>query len=328
MTNCKIIAVVDLPEDTFQPYTGTKGSLLVVQKRANPNPNWEDEPDYPIFMACPQKIGHDRRGKAMFKEGASDQIDTDLPEISKAFDSFTEGEDPSKVTKLAFTISSKSIKFTADFRLNAAYYLPSSTDLRQQLITIVQHDSSLTITPLGELVENIFYPGRFKRDYTESLENSVPFLGGANINQLIPVTEKRISKNSLHYEKLALKPGWILVTRSGTTGIISTVPEDWEGFAASEHIIRIIPNSEKLHPGYLSGYLRSEIGQRLLKDGIFGSVIDEISCSYIALIPVLHPKDLSQVETIGEKIAQSDILRAKASSLISETSSKIESLLC
>ncbi|MBD2487771.1 N-6 DNA methylase [Aulosira sp. FACHB-615] len=328
MTNCKIIAVVDLPEDTFQPYTGTKGSLLVVQKRANPNPNWEDEPDYPIFMACPQKIGHDRRGRAMFKEGTSDQIDTDLPEIAKAFDSFTEGEDPSKVTQLAFTISSKSIKSNTDIRFNAAYYRPSSIDLRQQLVTIVQHDLSLTITPLGELVKDIFYPGRFKRDYTESLENTVPFLGGSNIAQLIPVTEKRILKNSLHYEELALKSGWILVTRSGTTGIVSTVPEDWEGFAASEHIIRIIPNPEKLHPGYLSGYLRSQIGQRLLRDGVFGSVIDEISCSYIASIPVLHPKDLNQVEKIGEKIAQADILRAKASSLISETSSKIESLLC
>ncbi|MFN6563431.1 MAG: N-6 DNA methylase [Nostoc sp. ChiSLP01] len=327
MTNCKIIAVVDLPEDTFQPYTGTKGSLLVVEKRANPNPDWEDESDYPIFMACPQKIGHDRRGRPMFKEGTSEQIDTDLPEIAKAFEFFSQGKDPSQVTQLAFTISSKSIQHSTDIRLNAAYYRPSSIDLRHQLVTIVQHDLSLTITPLGELVTDIFYPGRFKRDYTESFEDTVPFLGGSNITQLIPVTEKRILKNSLHYEELALKAGWILVTRSGTTGIVSTVPEDWEGYAASEHIIRIVPNPEKLHPGYLSAYLRSQIGQRLLRDGVFGSVIDEISRSYIASIPVLHPKDLSLVEEIGEKIAQADILRAKASSLISETTSKIESLL-
>lgn len=145
--------------------------------------------------------------------------------------------------------------------------------------------------------------------------------------QLIPITEKRILKESLHYEELALKPGWILITRSGTTGIVSTVPEDWEGYAASEHIIRIIPNSKKLHPGYLYGYLRSEIGQSLLKGGIFGSVIDEINCSYIASIPVLHPKDLSQAEEIGKKFYQADLFRTEASRLICKTTKEIESFI-
>lgn len=175
MTNCKIVAVVDLPEDTFQPYTGTKGSLLVVKKRTSPNSNWKDEVDYPIFMACPQKIGHDRRGRPIFKDGTFEQIETDLPEVAEAFDAFLQKNDPSTITKSAFIISSKSIKHTTDIRLNAAYYRPSSIDLRHQLITAVQNDSSLTLTSLGELVDNIFYPGRFKRNYVEPLEGSIPF---------------------------------------------------------------------------------------------------------------------------------------------------------
>ena len=327
MTNCKIIAIVDLPEDTFQPYTGTKGSLLVVEKRLSPNSEWENEPDYPIFMACPQKIGHDRRGRPIFIDNQSQEIDVDLPEIAKAYDAFVAGHNPSQVSQLAFTISSKLIKHNPDIRLNAAYYRPSSIDLRDKLITIVEQDSSLKITLLGDLVKDIFYPGRFKREYTENLENTVPFLGGSNITQLIPVTEKRILKDSLHYQQLALKAGWILITRSGTTGIVSSVPQDWEGFAASEHIIRIIPDPEKLHPGYLYGYLKSEIGQNLLKNGIFGSVIDEINSSYIASIPVLHPQDRSHADKIGERMYQSDLLRTQASLLIQETTQAIEKFI-
>ncbi|MBD2146290.1 N-6 DNA methylase [Sphaerospermopsis sp. FACHB-1194] len=327
MTNCKIIAIVDLPEDTFQPYTGTKGSLLVVEKRLNPNPQWRDELDYPIFMACPQKIGHDRRGRPIFKNNESAEIDVDLPEISTAYDAFLAGNNPSQVSELAFTISSQFIKNNSDIRLNAAYYRPSSIDLRDKLITIVKQDLSLTITPLGDLVKDIFYPGRFKREYTEDLENSVPFLGGSNITQLIPVTEKRILKDSIHYQQLALKAGWILITRSGTTGIVSSVPQNWEGFAASEHIIRIIPDPEKLHPGYLYGYLKSEIGQNLLKSGIFGSVIDEINSSYIASIPVLHPQDKSYADKIGGKMYKADLLRYQASILIQETTQTIENLI-
>jgi type I restriction-modification system DNA methylase subunit len=324
MTHCKILAIVDLPEDTFQPYTGTKGSLLVVQRRENPNPNWDRETDYQIFMACPQKIGHDRRGKPIFKTNSSGVIDTDLPEIGFAFNQFIEGKDPSKISKNAFTISSQSINRSSEIRLNAAYYHPASSDLRTKLFEICDKKSSLTITPLGELVDDIFCPGRFKREYTENVRDSVPFLGGSNITQLIPVTQKRILKNSSHYEDLALKSGWILITRSGTTGIVSTVPKDWEGYAASEHIIRIIPNPDKIHPGYLFGYLRSDIGQQLLKDGIFGSVIDEINSNYIASIPVLHPVDLSEAEKIGHGIYEADVLRAKASELIAKTSRAIE----
>lgn len=327
MTNCKIIAIVDLPEDTFQPYTGTKGSLLVAEKRLKPNPQWRDEPDYQIFMACPEKIGHDRRGRPIFKNNELEEIDVDLPEISTAYDAFLAGNNPSQVSPLAFTICSKLIKHNPDIRLNAAYYRPSSIDLRDKLITIVKQDSSLTITLLGDLVKDIFYPGRFKREYMEDLENTVPFLGGSNITQLIPVTEKRILKDSVHYKQLALKAGWILITRSGTTGIVSSVPQDWEGFAASEHIIRIIPDPEKLHPGYLYGYLKSEIGQNLLKNGIFGSVIDEINSSYIASIPVLHPQDRSYADKIGEKMYEADLLRYKASILIQETTQTIEKLI-
>ena len=327
MTNCKIIAIVDLPEDTFQPYTGTKGSLLVVEKRLSPNSEWENEPDYPIFMACPQKIGHDRRGRPIFRDNQSEEIDVDLPEIAKAYDAFVAGNNPNLVSSLAFSISSKLIKHNPDIRLNAAYYRPSSIDLRDKLITIVEQDSSLKITLLGDLVKDIFYPGRFKREYTEDLENTVPFLGGSNITQLIPVTEKRILKDSLHYQQLALKAGWILITRSGTTGIVSSVPQDWEGFAASEHIIRIIPDPEKLHPGYLYGYLKSEIGQNLLKNGIFGSVIDEINSTYIASIPVLHPQDKSHADKIGERMYESDLLRTQASLLIQETTKAIEKFI-
>lgn len=327
MTNCKLIAVIDLPEDTFQPYTGTKGSLLVVQKRKLPHPNWEQEEDYPIFMACPQKIGHDRRGKPIFKYENSEQIDTDLPEVSNAFKQFIDGKDPNLVSPVAFTISSKSIRRDTDIRLNAAYYKPSSSNLRSQIQLIIENNQSFITTPLGDLVNDIFYPGRFKRDYTENIDESVPFLGGSNITELIPFTKKRLLKKSPYYSSLALQAGWILITRSGTTGIVSMVPEDWDGFAASEHIIRVIPNPNKLHPGYLYGYLRSEIGQKLLRDGVFGSVIDEINCNYIASIPVLYPKDPKKVEVMGKKILEANELRAKASRLITETTNDIEKVI-
>lgn len=54
----RIIAVIDLPLETFSPNTTTKTSVLIFEKRKP-----EDIPnDYEIFMAIADSCGHDRRG--------------------------------------------------------------------------------------------------------------------------------------------------------------------------------------------------------------------------------------------------------------------------
>lgn len=61
---CRILAVVGLHVNTFKPHTGTKTSVLFVQK-------WDDElcpkkDDYPIFFATQQKKGKDNRGDKIY----------------------------------------------------------------------------------------------------------------------------------------------------------------------------------------------------------------------------------------------------------------------
>jgi type I restriction enzyme M protein len=59
LDKAKILAVVDIPPETFQPSTRTKTSILFLQKKeTNKKIN-----NYSIFMAIAEKCGHDRRGK-------------------------------------------------------------------------------------------------------------------------------------------------------------------------------------------------------------------------------------------------------------------------
>lgn len=55
----RVLAVVDLPKETFQPHTSTKTSVLIVQKYADSN---DRENKLPVFMAVCETCGHDRRG--------------------------------------------------------------------------------------------------------------------------------------------------------------------------------------------------------------------------------------------------------------------------
>jgi len=88
-----VIASVDLPVETFEPHTGTQTSILILRKKNV----WQEKltEDYEIFMAMPEKVGHDRRGKKIFKttpEGereldASGQpiIEDNLPQVAERF---------------------------------------------------------------------------------------------------------------------------------------------------------------------------------------------------------------------------------------------------
>jgi len=67
----RILAVVGLHVNTFKPHTGTKTSVLFVQK-------WDDKlcpkvEDYPIFFAISEKSGKDNSGDYVFVKNENNQ---------------------------------------------------------------------------------------------------------------------------------------------------------------------------------------------------------------------------------------------------------------
>ena len=72
---CRILAVVGLHGNVFKPHTGTKTSVLFVQK-------WDDElcpqkDDYPIFFATMQKPSKDNSGEKIYVKNENGEIKLD-----------------------------------------------------------------------------------------------------------------------------------------------------------------------------------------------------------------------------------------------------------
>lgn len=61
--NCRILAVVGLHGNVFKPHTGTKTSVLLVQKWTDQNGINPKKDDYPIFFATMQKPSKDNSGE-------------------------------------------------------------------------------------------------------------------------------------------------------------------------------------------------------------------------------------------------------------------------
>ena len=303
-------AIIDLPPETFQPYTGTKTALVVAERRAHPIGDPHKSKDYDIFMSMPRWIGHDRRGNPVYKrspEGkTTNEILTDFDDVGNAYRLYKEQKDPSEVHPSSFIVKFESIARDPLLRVNALFHRPP---VQQKSNFVVKSSrSSWKIAKLRELVEGIFYPGRFKRNYVEYFSGAVPFLGGSNVGEFIARTDKWLSPEDPNLPRLRIRPGWILITRSGTTGIVGIVPKAWDGFAMSEHVIRIAPDEKRCSPEYLFAFLRSNYGQEQLARGVFGSVIDEINPEHVGDIDVVLPVK-SKVDEIVQFVKTAEIAR-------------------
>ncbi|HOK17622.1 MAG TPA: N-6 DNA methylase [Candidatus Paceibacterota bacterium] len=95
MDKARILAVVGLNVNTFKPHTGTKTSVLFLQKW---NEGEKLPEDYPIFMAVSKKSGKDNSGDYVYKKDEKGDfildekgrriLDHDLDEIAEAFVKF------------------------------------------------------------------------------------------------------------------------------------------------------------------------------------------------------------------------------------------------
>ena len=99
LDKARILAVVGLHGNTFKPHTGTKTSVLFLQK-------WDENEkipkDYPIFMAVSKKGGKDNSGDYVYKKDSKGGyvhdargrkvLDHDLDEIAEGFLKFAKSQ--------------------------------------------------------------------------------------------------------------------------------------------------------------------------------------------------------------------------------------------
>jgi type I restriction enzyme S subunit len=172
----------------------------------------------------------------------------------------------------SFSLASPLLKQSDDLRLDASFYNPRLAEA----LSILRH-SGLTLKPLSAVTKRIFIPPRFKRIYVKKT-HGIPFLQGSHVVHFQPADIKYLSLAAHErIDRWIIEAGWILVTCSGTIGRVAIAPPSWHLWAASQHILRIVPDSGKLPAGYVAAYLSSELGQAQLTSRIYGAVVDEIT---------------------------------------------------
>lgn len=176
-------------------------------------------------------------------------------------------------------------------RVDASYHLPIVNKIVEHLKKYAKE-----VTTIGDtrISSDVVLPGRFKRVYVNS-EYGVKFIGGKEMKQLDPSSEKYISKKA-HAKQLegalGIKEYSILTPARGSLGEVVMPCKHFYNWAISDNMMQILSNNKVC--GYLFIFLNSEYGKILIQRFTYGGVVDAIEPWHIqqVQIPLLKNQDI------------------------------------
>ena len=197
-----------------------------------------------------------------------------------------------------------------NYRLDASYHLPICDAIVKHLQKYAKE-----VTTVGDerISKDVILAGIFKRTYVEE-GFGYPFLGGKEITQLNPLTEKFLSY-AVHkdrFEKeLKVAENTILVTDRGSIGVVQIVPKHWNNFAVSQNVLKVVPANTDI-AGYLYVYMNSQYGNILIKRQTYGSVVDMIDAAKLRSVEIPLLKNEKKQKTINDMALKANQKRYEA----------------
>jgi type I restriction enzyme S subunit len=170
--------------------------------------------------------------------------------------------------------------------------------------------------------------GRIKRLWVTDERYGIRFLSSTDILRADLSNLQLISKESARSNpKLLIQAGWTLITRAGTIGRMAYTRPDMGGLACSEDVLRVIPDAEKIPPGYLYAYLSSKFGVPIVIGGTYGAIIQHIEPEHIANLPV--PRLGKRIEMAAHELVQEAArLRTTSSELLEKAKADTSKAWC
>jgi len=169
------------------------------------------------------------------------------------------------------------------------------------------------------LINTAYYPGRYKRIYTE-VGNGIPFYLPSQLDEIYPKPTKYISqKTAFLLKDDYIKDKNLLLSRSGTIGKCAISSKTTIGKLFSDDVIRITFKKD-YDLGYTYAFLKTEVGLTILQSNNYGAVIDHIEPEHLSNIPIPNAPEEKR-KRIHELIIESYNLRDQSNELIDKSQS-------
>lgn len=309
-SRARILAIVNLPADTFIPYgTGVKTSLLFLEKRS-----FIDDTNYPVFFSRITKLGYqgNKNATPVYKKNSKGEfvihlgnkiLDEDFSIVLADYDAYNKGENLG--SGKSFVIMSNEIKSRFDYD----YYCPEN------------HNALNILKGCGVRLCEIVDIVKGKSIKLKDKEREVEYVELSDINthsfEIINTTKYKVFELPSR-ATFEIREGDILTAVAGNSigtkkHATALVGAEYDG-AICTNGIKVLRNP-KINPYYLLYYLHSDLFLKQVMMLRTGAAIPNISDIDLANVLVYLP-DKFEIELIGEKIKKAFELRQESVKLM------------
>lgn len=181
-----------------------------------------------------------------------------------------------------------------DHRLDCGPFVKGSLEACKKIEGLHCHkDQLVDLTQDG--LKGIYHVGQDKIVWVEDNVHGMPFLRSGDILKTSFSFQPYISRKQVSGNCLFQCPSSAtLITRSGTIGKMVYARKEMEDMAVSQDVLKVVPNSSKVPPGYLFAFLNTKYGLPIVTGGTFGSIVVHIEANNIANLPVPRLGDVEK----------------------------------
>lgn len=209
-------------------------------------------------------------------------------------------------------------------RLDCGPYMSGALEARIRL-----EEMSCKKDRLSQLTKGfnggIYNGPQFSRNFVDTVEHGVPFLGTASMLRVDLSDLPLLRKRDAYSPKLAylrVRPGMTLISCSGTIGRMVYARPDMDGVWSNQDILKVVADPSSVPSGYLYAFLSSKFGVSMVTSGTYGAIIQHIEPEHIANLPV--PRLGAGIERQAHELIQRAAeLRSQAAKLRSSVLSQV-----
>jgi hypothetical protein len=164
-------------------------------------------------------------------------------------------------------------------RLDAESYLAAGNDLRNKFAS-----AKLGTVDMISLAD-VWQPSRLKGVLVPK-EHGVPFYAATQVFDTVPLVRKWLSvDHTPDLDQRYIKPGWIVVTRSGMVGDSTVAHRPHEGVVISDDLLRVVPKQPD-EGAYIYAYLRTKYARQLMRSNKYGNVVKHLEPEHLQRVPI------------------------------------------
>jgi restriction endonuclease S subunit len=297
---------------------------LIQRPSGQPNINSEEYKAFEIPLP-PLKVQHNIVQIMMSAYGQKKQMEAEAQKLLDSIDSYVLEKLgiklPAVEDKMCFIVDSEEVQ---NNRMDAYYYQPKFEEVEKAL-----EEGKYRIEKLKEFITKIHYGISIKNVY---VDEGIPLLRILNLKpnkiDLRDVVNLEESKRK-EIGNGFVYAGDLLISRSGSVGIVAVVPKEADGFAFGSFMIKFCVNDE-VNKEYVSIWLNNKISKLLTGREKIGAIQGNITISTIEnyLVP-LPPLEIQNkiADEVKRRISEAERLEAEASKIVEEAKRQVEEMI-